>query len=107
MVECSTQQFIGDDLPNLIQINRPSNTDSLTITKSIVQINGLPKPFVEKSPVFPYTISVHKDLSKHLHETNYIHMGICYIGEDGKELFQTCNGELSFRLNEAVIKGVC
>lgn len=101
----TTNRFIGDDLPRLLQVNRPQNTDNITITKSIVQIGDL--KFEGKNPIFPYYISVPRAKCRYLDTKNPIYMGVYYLDANGKELFQTCVGSLTLPLNKAVIKEGC
>ena len=97
--------YIGDDMPSLLTINRPDNTESITITKTLVQIGSL--AFLNENPTFPYTISIPRNLSKTLNAKNEIYMGVYYLGANQEELFRTCKGSLTLNLNPAVIEEKC
>ena len=102
-MSCNHGFFKGDDLVDVITINRPKNTDDLTITKAEVQVGNLPT-FVETSPVFPYSISIMREQSALLSYSNSIYLRITYNDTDGHENIRTtCIGTLTLNTNDEVI----
>ena len=98
--------FKGDDLIDVITINRPKNTDDITIKKAILQVGTL-EPFIEVNPVFPYSISIMRDKSSRLNHLNPIYLGIIYDDENGHEnVKRTCVGSLTLAVNNQVVMDV-
>ena len=98
--------FRGDDLVDIINVNRPTGADDLTIIKAEVQVGNLP-PFVKENPVFPYTISIWRDQSARLSADNPIYLRIYYMNTDyNVEVRQTCLGSLNLKTVPQVVKDV-
>ena len=95
---CSHGIFKGDDLIDVIQINRPSNTDDLTITQAILMIG--PLRFEKNNPVFPYYVSIMREDSAQLDYDNPVYLGIVYTDTQGHtNVRQTCIGNLTLNAN--------
>lgn len=94
-----TNLFKGDDLIDIITVNRPIGTDSLIITKCEVQVGDL--LFVENEPIFPYKISIDRTKSKTLNYQNKIYMRIYY---NNGTIRRTCIGTLTLAVNEQVVR---
>ena len=100
-----TTLFRGDDLVDLIKVNRPVNTADKTITRAELQVGNF--TFVEENPVFPYYVSIMRDKSIQLEMFNEIHLRIYYLSENGEETYRTtCIGSLSFKTNPQVVNDV-
>ena len=98
-----TDQFIGDDLPNLIKVNRPNNTDDIIILATIVKIANV--DYIEKNPVFPYYISPKRCESKKFDIKSPVYMGVWFKeNENGETLFKTCIGDLTINFNPQIFK---
>lgn len=96
--------FQGDDLVDIIKVNRPENTEGLTITKAELQVGSL-APFVEDNPVFPYTVSIMRDLSTQLTFTNPVYLRIYYLDTSGTNSVRTtCLGSLNLKVNAQVVR---
>ena len=103
---CNYGFFQGDDLVDIIKVNRPENTAGLTITKAELQIGDL-EPFVNVNPTFPYTVSIMRNLSIKLAYTNPIYLRIYYLGTDGNTVVRTtCLGSLNLNVNAQVVRDV-
>lgn len=102
---CINQGFFkGDDLVDIITINRPSNTDDLTITKAELQVGDL-DTFVEENPVFPYTVSILRNQSVFLNFNNPVYLRITYNDSNGNEnIRQTCLGSLDLLMQAQVVR---
>lgn len=101
---CENQGFYkGDDLVNVITVNKPKNTDDLAITKAELQVGTLPV-FVEENPIFPYKISIMREQSVNLDYSNAIYLRITYNDTDGHEgIRTTCIGSLILKANKQVV----
>jgi len=96
-------RYKGDDLINIIKVDRPSNTVNITITKCIVQVGDL--AFTENNPVFPYYISITKAQSKLLDFSNEVYVAIVYNDEAGHtNIKRTCMGYFTLNLNSQVVQ---
>ena len=108
-MNCNCQNlgfFKGDDLVDIITVNRPKNSDNLTITRAELQVGNL-EPFVEENPVFPYKVSIMRNLSINLQYENPIYLRIYYVGENGTEsVRKTCIGSLDLKVNAQVVRDV-
>lgn len=102
---CENQGFFkGDDLVDVITVNKPKNTDDLTITKAELQVGTLPV-FVENNPVFPYPVSIMREKSVKLNNSNPIYLRITYNDTDGHEgIRTTCLGSLVLKANSQVVQ---
>ena len=104
---CINQGFFqGDDLVDVITVNRPSNSDSLTITRAELQVGSL--TFVEETPVFPYAVSILRDKSMLLNYTNPVYLRIYYPNPNNNEIDYrtTCLGSLVLKVNAQVVEDV-
>lgn len=99
--------FKGDDLIDLITINRPNGTDDIEIVKQVVQINKNPDlTFEKENPVYPYKISVLRDKSGGLDMENSISSMIYFnAAVDGEPYVahRTLKGKLSFSANKKIV----
>lgn len=106
-MNCNCEQqgfFKGDDLVDIITVNKPKNTDDLTITKAELQVGTLPV-FVEENPTFPYSISIMREQSTKLDYSNQIYLRITYNDTDGHEgIRTTCLGSLTLKANAQVVQ---
>jgi len=104
---CINQGFFqGDDLVDVIKVNRPEHSDGLNIIRAELQVGSLP-PFVEENPVFPYTVSILRDQSVKLAYTNAVYLRIYYPNSDGTETYRTtCLGSLLLKVNAQVVEDV-
>ena len=93
--------FMGDDLVDIITVNRPSNTDDLTITRCEVQVGNL--LYVEENPTFPYNITIDRTKSVQLSYQNPIYMRIYY---DNGAIRRTCVGTLTLSALKQVVQDV-
>ena len=95
--------YKGDDLVDVIKVNKPNNTDDLTITKAELQVGSL--KFTENNPVFPYYVSIMHNDSVKLGNINTIYLRITYNDTQGHENIRTtCIGSLSLNVSEQVVK---
>ncbi len=103
---CANQGFYqGDDLVDVIQINRPSNSEDLNITKAEVQVGNL--TFVNDNPIFPYYVSIMRNDSVKLYSTNPVYLRIYYTNSNGSETYRTtCLGSLTLKVNAQVVQDV-
>lgn len=96
--------FQGDDLVDVITVNRPENSDDITITKAELQVGTLPV-FVKNNPVFPYSVSIMRNQSVLLAYKNPIYLRITYTDTNGNEnVRQTCLGTLTMTVNAQVVR---
>jgi len=93
-----TNLFKGDDLVDIITVNRPIGADDLVITKCEVQVGSL--LFTENNPQFPYKISILRDKSPKLDYQNPIYMRIYF---NGGQTRRTCIGTLTLNANKQVV----
>ena len=93
--------FMGDDLVDVITVNRPTNTADLTITKCEVQVGNL--LFTEENPVFPYNITIDRTKSVLLTFQNPIYMRIYF---DNGNTRRTCIGTLTLMAQKQVVQDV-
>lgn len=100
----SNQGFYqGDDLVNIITINRPLYTDDLTITKAELQVGCL--TFVNENPTFPYSVSILRNQSVELSCSNPVYLRISYLAPNGVTNYRTtCLGTLTLNVNKQVVK---
>lgn len=104
MSNCCINQgfFQGDDLVDVITVNRPSDSDDITITKAELQVGTL--TFVEENPVFPYSVSILRNNSINLQPSNPIYLRVYYLSDDGQETYRkTCLGSLDLKVNRQVV----
>lgn len=95
--------FQGDDLIDAIIVNKPENSDDITITQAELQVGIL--KFVESNPVFPYTVSIMRDKSKLLTSANDVFLRITYNDENGHTgVRTTCLGKLTLNVNAQAVK---
>ena len=96
---CNQGFFQGDDLVDVITINRPDNTSDLTITQAILQVGNL-EPIITDNPVFPFNVSIMHDQSINLAYDNPVYLGIVYTDTQGHtNVRQTCIGSLTLSTN--------
>ena len=101
---CENQGFFkGDDLVDVITVDRPKNTDDFTITEAELQVGIL--KFVEENPIFPYTVSIMRNQSVKLNNSNPIYLRITYNDTNGHEgIRTTCLGSLTLKANAQVVQ---
>ncbi len=97
--------YRGDNAPHFITIEKPDNTDDITIKKGVLVISGLP-PFVKENPVYPYDISLTREQTQSLMVNNKGKYVIYYNMEiDGEivEIKTTCEGWFEFDTKPQVL----
>ena len=102
---CNINQgfFQGDDLVDVITVNRPQNSQDLTIIKAELQVGSL--TFVEDDPVFPYTVSIMRNQSILLLPNNPVYLRISFLAQDGTTSYRrTCLGSLDLMCNKQVVR---
>ena len=103
---CQTGFYQGDDLIDIITVNKPSNTDDVTITQAQLQVGDL-DPIITDNPVFPYTVSIMRDKSVKLNFSNPIYLRIVFNDANGNiGIRRTCIGSLNLKVNAQVVRDV-
>lgn len=103
---CQTGFFQGDDLIDIITVNRPSNTDEFAITQAQLQVGNL-EPIITDNPVFPYSVSIMRNDSIKLGFSNPIYLRIIFNDADGHtNVRRTCIGSLDLKVNAQVVRDV-
>ena len=101
---CNQGFFQGDDLVDVITVNRPENSDDITITQAILQVGNL-EPIVTDNPIFPYSVSIMHDQSVNLAYDNPVYLGIIYTDTNGHTgVRKTCIGSLTLTANTQTIR---
>lgn len=103
---CANQGFFqGDDLIDVIHVNRPAKSEGLNITRAELQVG--PLTFVENNPVFPYDVSIMRKDSVKLYSSNPVYLRIYYTNSSGNETYRTtCLGSLMLKVNTQVVQDV-
>ena len=96
-----TNVFKGDDLVDIITVNRPTGADEIEIVKDEVQVGSL--LFVEENPIFPYTITIDRNKSKLLDYQNEVYRRIYFNNGSTR---RTCVGTLTLKANKQVVQDV-
>ncbi len=92
--------FKGDDLVDVITVNRPKGAEDLEITRAELQVG--PLTFVKDNPIFPYKVSILRNKSMFLDFKNPIYLRLYY--NSGSEVYRTtCLGSLNLTAYAQVV----
>lgn len=97
--------FQGDDLIDAITVNRPKDTEDITIIQCELQVG--PLTIIEVNPVFPYDVSIMREDSVKLGVVNKVYLRVVYNDSQGHTgVRKTCLGELKLKVNKQVVTDV-
>lgn len=95
--------FRGDDLVDIIEVNRPCNAEDLKIIRAELQVG--PLMFPQDNPKFPYFVTILRNQSINLNNENPVYLRIYYLDDSGKTIYRTtCLGSLNLVVNPQVVK---